>query len=128
MEQICTLLFFADKQHLITYGRTITGDRYYALEHGPAPFHRIGNGEPKAALDLRPLSKSDLKVLNEVVATYADLPAWKLEQLTQEEPAWIRTPQNEPIDFDLFFADHPEADLVKSILQEEHRSLITEAR
>lgn len=120
MEQICCLLFFADKRHLLSYGRTITGVRYYALEHGPAPSHCIGNAEPKSPLDLKPLSKSDLKVLNEIVSTYADLPARKLEQLTQEEPAWTQTPQDEQIDFDLFFAGHPEAGLVKSILQEEY--------
>lgn len=36
-EQICTLLFLADKAHLLRYGRTITGDRYHALEQGPIP-------------------------------------------------------------------------------------------
>ena len=74
----------------------------------------------ESGANLEPLSKSDLKVLNEIVATYADLPACKLEQLTQEEPAWIRTPQNEPINFDLIFAGHPGADFIKSIMQEEY--------
>jgi len=31
------LLYFADKRHLVTYGRPITGDRYYCLDHGPVP-------------------------------------------------------------------------------------------
>jgi uncharacterized phage-associated protein len=31
------LLYFADKQHLVQYGRPITGDRYYCLDHGPVP-------------------------------------------------------------------------------------------
>ncbi len=33
----CKLLFLADKRHLVKYGRTITGDRYSALEWGPIP-------------------------------------------------------------------------------------------
>ena len=75
-EQIGSLLFFADKQHLLIYGRQITGDRYCALGYGPAPALCIGNAEPIAALEFKPLSNSDLKVLNEIVATYAYLPAW----------------------------------------------------
>lgn len=33
--KIHKLLFFADKLHLIRYGRPIIGDRYFALDHGP---------------------------------------------------------------------------------------------
>ena len=33
----CKLLFLADKLHLVRYSRPITGDRYWALEHGPVP-------------------------------------------------------------------------------------------
>src|SRR5437899_12988053 len=33
----CKLLFLADKLHLVRYGRPITGDHYWALEHGPVP-------------------------------------------------------------------------------------------
>lgn len=38
----CKLLFLADKYHLVRYGRTITGDRYFAMEHGPAPSRTLG--------------------------------------------------------------------------------------
>jgi len=31
------LLYFADKEHLIRYGRPIIGDKYYALNLGPLP-------------------------------------------------------------------------------------------
>lgn len=31
------ILFFADREHLLDYGRPITGDRYVAMEHGPVP-------------------------------------------------------------------------------------------
>lgn len=29
--------YFADREHLLDYGRPITGDRYVAMEHGPVP-------------------------------------------------------------------------------------------
>lgn len=28
-------VFFADRYHLLKYGRTVTGDTYYAMKHGP---------------------------------------------------------------------------------------------
>lgn len=31
------LLYFADKEHLLRYGRPIVGDVYYCLENGPVP-------------------------------------------------------------------------------------------
>lgn len=31
------LLYLADKLHLEEYGRTISGERYHAMEHGPVP-------------------------------------------------------------------------------------------
>ena len=31
------LLYFADNQHLVRYGRPMTGDRYYCLDHEPMP-------------------------------------------------------------------------------------------
>ena len=35
--KICKMLFLSDKHHLVRYGRTITGDIYCALPHGPVP-------------------------------------------------------------------------------------------
>lgn len=31
------IMFFADREHLLDYGRPVTGDRYVAMEHGPVP-------------------------------------------------------------------------------------------
>ena len=41
------LLFFADREHIMDYGRPITGDRYVAMEHGPVPsaVRNLLNGE-----------------------------------------------------------------------------------
>lgn len=37
--KILKLLFLADKYHLVRYGRTITGDKYAAMNDGPVPSH-----------------------------------------------------------------------------------------
>lgn len=33
--QIIKLLYLSDKYHLLHYGRTVTGDNYFAMRHGP---------------------------------------------------------------------------------------------
>jgi len=35
--KVAKLLFYADKRHLLEYGRPILGDTYYCMEHGPVP-------------------------------------------------------------------------------------------
>jgi len=35
--KVCKLLFLADREHLLRFGRTITGDSYHALPYGPTP-------------------------------------------------------------------------------------------
>lgn len=34
---VVKLFFFADRSHLMEWGRPISGDRYVAMEHGPVP-------------------------------------------------------------------------------------------
>ena len=34
---ISKILYFADQQHVVKYGRFITGDSYVAMKHGPVP-------------------------------------------------------------------------------------------
>jgi uncharacterized phage-associated protein len=110
------LLFFADKMHLLRYGRPIIGDDYFCLEHGPIPTQslniiqaRIAGAEDaryelmeeffdvvagskyprlraKKGPDLDVFSDSDVEVLKEVLATYGQKDAWTLRQLTHEQP------------------------------------------
>lgn len=37
MHKIFKTLYFADREHLSRYGRSITGDSYIAMEYGPVP-------------------------------------------------------------------------------------------
>ena len=50
-------MFFADKEHLLDYGRPITGDSYVAMEHGPVPTStrdilKFDSGYPDEYLDI----------------------------------------------------------------------------
>lgn len=54
------LLYFADKEHLLDYGRPITGDRYVAMEHGPVPSA------------VRDILKADAAVPDECIQAFDD--------------------------------------------------------
>jgi len=141
-KKICKLLYFADKEHLLQYGRPITGDTYYRLPHGPIPtqgldllngkgslanlavrdkFFEIDGWDVRVKRDFEPpaFSKSELRVLENVCRAYGKLPAHELERLSHEEPAWVKTPENDRIDFALFFENCPEAEVAKRIAEGE---------
>lgn len=141
-KQICKLMFFADKDHLLRFGRTITGDTYFALEQGPVPSKGLdainGRGDQSfidairtvghlegwefrldAAPDLGALSKSDIAILDQIIERYGRFPAWKLEKLSHEDPAWLKAPQNGRMSFEDFFDGSSEANTFKEILLEE---------
>lgn len=42
------MLFFADRWHLRMYGRSVTGDTYYAMQYGPVPSEckNVAEGRP----------------------------------------------------------------------------------
>jgi uncharacterized phage-associated protein len=141
----CKLLYFADKEHLLRYGRTITGDRYYRLQHGPIPTNGLNmlrgkstaanaallgqwlsleddNIKLKRRPDLTVFSKSDLRVLEEICTKYGKYSAGYLSRLSHREAPWTKTAQNEAIDFELFFEGRPEADDIKELVKSEHKS------
>jgi len=140
-KQLCKLLYLADKEHLLKFGRTITGDRYFALEQGPIPTKGLdamnlkGDRRNIEALlkfgrlsgwvfclsqdpDLKPLSRSDIGVLDQISDQFGEFPAWQLEKLTHEEPAYKKAKPNGPMSFELFFEGHAESELLKTILLE----------
>lgn len=103
---IAKLLYFADKTSLETYGRPITGDTYFAMQHGPVPGksydlmkaardtdnygfhveyerHIVPDREP----NLRKLSKSDLNCLTNTIRAYGSYPVWQLRELSHDA-AW----------------------------------------
>ena len=83
------ILYFAEKNHLATYGRPITGDTFNALRHGPVPSHSynlIRYSPDKyftleednvitstVSADLDMLSDSDIECLDKSIKDYQKL-------------------------------------------------------
>lgn len=142
---VCKQLYYADKAHLVKYGRPILGDHYYCLEHGPVPTygldilrHRsnpaanalldkyvsvIGDSiHPKQAPDRKVFSKSDLAVLDQVVKKYGNLSAVELRRKAHSEPPWSRSHDRCPIDYELFFEEQPGSEEIRALAEEEQES------
>lgn len=111
---ICKLLFLADKYHLVRYGRTITGDRYFAMPHGPAPStilslltslteeensrladaltvdrsYQYPRFLARRAPDVEYLSASDIEALDETFARFGSKSFPELRALTHEMAAY----------------------------------------
>jgi len=148
--KLCKMLYFADKEHLVRFGRPITGDQYYKLPHGPIPTRGLdllkGQGyapdvallekyvavkgmtiHPKQAPENRVFSRSDLGVLDSVCSKYGRMTVVQLRTLSHKERAWLEASENGPMDFGLFFGDDPDAVQVKKLVeaQQESRSVIS---
>jgi uncharacterized phage-associated protein len=112
------VFFFADKKHLLDWGRPISGDRYIAMEHGPVPsaiydLLKSDSGVPDevvSALNERirtvqnanriqvfsleevpaypALSRTDQEYLLESLATYANMSFGELKRISHEDPAY----------------------------------------
>src|ERR1035441_2057546 len=142
---ICKQLYYADKEHLLKYGRPILGDQYYCLEHGPIPTHGldmlrrrsnpaasalmdkyvsvIGDSvHPKQLADRKVFSKSDLAVLDHVAKKYGKLSAAELRRKTHAEAPWKNSDDRCPIDYELFFAQHPGSEAIKALAESEQES------
>jgi len=112
--KLLKLIFYADREHLRRYGRTITGDNYFALEHGPVasstkvildddtdPKTRSYSSQYLRVVDNRTIeslqetdedefSESDQEILDEIIQKYGSLSASKLRAMTHEEKAYIK--------------------------------------
>jgi uncharacterized phage-associated protein len=142
---ICKLLYFADKEHLVKYGRPITGDQYHHLKDGQIPTRGldmlrgksdaasnallekyvtvIGNSvHPKKAAEKKVFSKSDLRILSTVVERYGKLNAHQLWNLAHAELTCKETEVGDVIDFALFFKGRPEAESVRALAEQEQES------
>lgn len=110
------LLFLADKYHLVRYGRTITGDRYFAMPHGPAPnrvldllnllledpenapalssiltvdrSYRYPRFRVAQPFETENLSQSDLEALDQTLARFGSKSFPELKALTHEMVAY----------------------------------------
>ena len=134
----CKLLFLSDKRHLVKYGRTITGDRYAALEHGPIPSNsrdelkRLIDQDSgslrdafevdrnfqyprlvaKKSFDESVLSKSDVQVIQEIVSEFGAKSFGELRAITHETIAYKNAwkPSSTEKSFPMKFAEFFEED------------------
>ncbi|MGH6714140.1 MAG: Panacea domain-containing protein [Bradyrhizobium sp.] len=115
--QAVKFFYFADREHLIRYGRPITNETYYALHYGPVAstvldllngdswtFQKLGLerlpfettisdnttiiGKPGREVKRELFSKSDLVVFDEVIEKYKDASFDDLFKATHEHYAW----------------------------------------
>ena len=128
--KLSKLLFFADKAHLLWYGRPVIGDRYIKMEYGPVPssaynlikrddrataedqevfdhFLLVDGNDIKAKLppDLNYLSETDVEALDFVLDKYGHLTPAQLSKLSHNDPAWREADMNGDIDYRLLLVE-----------------------
>lgn len=121
--KIFKVLYFADRNHISEYGRSITGDTYIAMNDGPVPsnlydiFKSVrGDGffkddgtfsksftvvnwdliQPIAETNLKKLSKTDLEQIDLSLNDYGNL-SWDEVREKSHDYAWRNTVRNAPI-------------------------------
>jgi uncharacterized phage-associated protein len=143
--KICKLLYFADKAHLLEYGRPIIGDTYYKLKDGPIPTKgldmlrgRIGPANqalvheafqvqglhviPRREPDMSVFSRSDVKILALIKDQLGEMSAFQLRKLSHDEHAYEASEMHSPIDFELIANDAPDADALREFLGSEQHT------
>lgn len=115
---IVKVFFFADKEHLNSYGRPIFGDNYVAMDYGPVPslvldyINKSGFSLDQAAIaeldkalevettscvhhfkakrdpELSEFSKTDINILTKALAEHKDKTFGQLVDETHAEEAW----------------------------------------
>lgn len=142
--KLSKLLYFADKIHLLTYGKPILGDRYIKMEYGPVPscgYNLMKNDDRspvedqalfdhhlrvdgndiilKAPANLRALSETNKEVLDEVARKFGHLTPAQLSRLSHHDPAWANADMNAEMDYRLFFASCEGTDAVQRLVEDD---------
>lgn len=139
---ISKVLYYADKAHLLRYGRPVTGDVYIAMAHGPVPsgVYDLLKRDPflpeellrelDAAVEIdRPhvrarrvaneeaLSGSDIEMLEQAWAQFAGLPFGELSRLSHQERAYVEASPNGAMNVELLVDenDPDREDLIREI-------------
>lgn len=100
------LLYYAQGFHLALCDKPLFAEPIQAWEHGPVVpvvYHEYKEngylGIP-VPLDFNPeevLTKDERELLDEVWNVYGQFSAWKLRNMTHEEPPWCETPSGATI-------------------------------
>lgn len=124
--KIFKVLYFADRNHISEYGRSISGDLYIAMDDGPVPsklydiFKSVrGDGyfkdnghfskiievidwdiiKPLKEPNLKALSKTDIEHLDDSLNLYGNM-SWDEVREKSHDYAWRSTAKNNPISLD----------------------------
>jgi uncharacterized phage-associated protein len=134
---LAKVLFFADRDHLRSYGRPVTGDSYIAMADGPVPsrvYDMVKDnldffGDPEAIVaaiqinrnnvypsvsarrepNLDLLSETDVAALEEAVRFCREKSFAELSSLTHQEPAWFQAAANGVMDPELLVPEDIES-------------------
>jgi uncharacterized phage-associated protein len=142
--KLSKLLYFADKEHLLSYGRTVVGDRYIKMEFGPVPScgynlmkhddlvsvedqtlfdHHLnvcGNDITlKSPPSLQHLSETDREALDAAILKYGSLTTAQLSKISHREPAWKNAEMNGEMDYRLFFAGVESSQDIQGLVEED---------
>ncbi len=99
------LLYYAQGFHLALYNEPLFKERILAWTHGPVvadvyyKYKEYGNtGIPTPSeIDCSHLPLTVKELLNEIFNVFGQFSAWKLRDLTHEEPPWKETSNGEEI-------------------------------
>lgn len=124
--KIFKILYFADRDHLAKYGRSITGDAYIAMVDGPVPtklydifksvrgdgyfkdegkflkFFSVENWDlikTNEQANVKTLSKTDLMFLDSNIEKYGEM-TWEEIREKSHDYAWSNTALNRTISFE----------------------------
>ena len=142
--KLSKLLYFADKEHLLSYGRPVIGDRYVKMDFGPVPSfgydlmkhderspvedqalfdHHLqvdcNNINLKEPANLRVLSATDTEALDHSSSKYGHLTPAQLSALSHQEPAWMNAAMNGEMDYRLFFAGSDGTQALQSLVEDD---------
>lgn len=109
--KLMKLLYLADKEHFLKYGRPITGDSQWALPHGPVPSCTlnllngaddefgssvtayVGTSDTQYKLRSKPnadrLTNTDVTVLESVLDQFGQMHTWALVDFTHRLPEYV---------------------------------------
>jgi len=101
------LLYYAQGFHLVIEGEPLFRQPICAWAHGPvvpSVWRHYGRGaaalEPKPDFDPEVIPEASRELLDEIHEVYGQFSAWRLRELTHQEPPWLTTEQSEVITHD----------------------------
>jgi uncharacterized phage-associated protein len=141
--RLLKLLYIADRELLAETGRTITGDRAVAMDHGPVltqidnlikgeatragewnqHIHTIGHRlELKRDPGRGELSRGEIQKLNELTDRYRNVDDWRLSEMTHDFREWLdcfRPGASNPIPWQSVLAAQGKQDFLEIIERDE---------